>query len=167
MAFVWDVFSQMVMGWQVSTSLRTDLAQDGPARWACGPAGGRVRPFLGWSTAPDRGVQYRAIRYTERLAEAEAVASVGSRGDSYDNAMAEALNSLFKTECIRNPVMRPKGGWKTVVDVEIAVAEYIDWHNHRRRHGEIGHIPPAEYETNYWASRTPDIAVGFGCGLLV
>ena len=82
-------------------------------------------------------------------------------------AMAEALNSLFKTECIRNPVMRPKGGWKTVVDVEIAVAEYIDWHNHRRRHGEIGHIPPAEYETNYWASRTPDIAVGFGCGLLV
>ncbi len=71
-------------------------------------------------------VQYRAIRYTERLAEAEAVASVGSKGASYDNAMAEALNSLFTAECIRNPVMRPKGGWKSVVDVEIAVAEYID-----------------------------------------
>jgi transposase InsO family protein len=98
--------------------------------------------------------QYRAIRYTERLAEAEAVASVGSRGDSYDNAMAEALNSLFKAECIRNPVMRPKGGWKNVTDVEIAVAEYVDWFNHRRLHGEIGLIPPAELETNHWASIT-------------
>ena len=95
--------------------------------------------------------QYRAIRYTERLAEAEAVASVGSRGDSYDNAMAEALNSLFKAECIRNPVMRPKGGWKAVGDVEIAVAEYVDWFNHRRLHGEIGLVPPAEYETTHWA----------------
>ena len=76
---------------------------------------------------PPEPAQYRAIRYTERLAEAEAVASVGSRGDSYDNAMAEALNSLFKAECIRNPVMRPKGGWKNVSDVEIAVAEYVDW----------------------------------------
>jgi hypothetical protein len=98
----------------------------------------------------DRGVQYRAVRYTERLAEAEAVASVGSKGDSYDNAMAEALNSLFKAECIRNPVMRPEGGWKSVRDVEIAVAEYIDWYNHRRLHGEIGHVPPAEFETNHW-----------------
>ena len=97
------------------------------------------------------GSQYRAIRYTERLAEAEAVASVGSRGDSYDNAMAEALNSLFKAECIRNPVMRPKGGWKSVNDVEIAVAEYVDWFNHRRLHGEIGLVPPAELEANHWA----------------
>ena len=101
--------------------------------------------------------QYRAIRYSERLAEAEAVASVGSRGDSYDNAMAEALNSLFKAECIRNPVMRPKGGWKSVGDVEIAVAEYIDWFNHRRLHGEIGLVPPGEYETNYWAHQQTSI----------
>lgn len=98
--------------------------------------------------------QYRAIRYTERLAEAQAVASVGSKGDSYDNAMAEALNSPFKAECIRNPVMRPKGGWKSVVDVEVAVAEYVDWFNHRRLHGEIGLVPPAELETNHWATRT-------------
>ena len=67
--------------------------------------------------------------------------------------MAEALNSLFKAECIRNPMMRPKGGWKSVVDVEIAVAEYVDWFNHRRLHGEIGHIPPPEYETNHWAAQ--------------
>ena len=97
--------------------------------------------------------QYRAIRYTERLAEAEAVASVGSKGDSYDNAMAEALNSLFKAECIRNPVMRPKGGWKSVSDVELAVAEYVDWFNHRRLPGEIGLVPPAEFEAIHWAAQ--------------
>jgi putative transposase len=91
------------------------------------------------------------VRYTERLDEAEAVASVGSKGDSYDNAMAEAFNSMFKAECIRNPMMRPKGGWKSIGDVEIAVAEYVDWFNHRRLHGEIGLVPPAELEANHRA----------------
>ncbi|MDP9823644.1 IS3 family transposase [Nocardioides massiliensis] len=149
-AFVLDVFSKMV-GWQVSTSLRTDLALDAldMGLWARQRAGQDV---TGLTHHSDRGVQYRAIRYTERLAEAEAVLSVGSKGDSYDNAMAEALNSLFKAEFIRNPVMRPKGGWKSVIDVEIAVAEYVDWYNHRRLHGEIGLVPPAEYETNHWAA---------------
>ena len=148
-AFVLDVFSRMVVGWQVSTSLRTDLALDAldMGLWARQRAGHDVTGLVHHS---DRGVQYRAIRYTERLAEAEAVASVGSRGDSYDNAMAEALNSLFKAECIRNPVMRPNGGWKSVTDVEIAVAEYIDWYNHRRLHGELGLVPPAEFEANHW-----------------
>ncbi|NYG57501.1 transposase InsO family protein [Nocardioides daedukensis] len=151
-AFVLDVFSRMIVGWQVSTSLRTDLALDAldMGLWARQRAGQDVTGLIHHS---DRGVQYRAIRYTERLAEAEAVASVGSKGDSYDNAMAEALNSLFKAECIRNPVMRPKGGWKNVGDVEIAVAEYVDWFNHRRLHGEIGLVPPAEFEANHWASQ--------------
>jgi transposase InsO family protein len=151
-AFVLDVFSRMIVGWQVSTSLRTDLALDAldMGLWARQRAGQDVTGLVHHS---DRGVQYRAIRYTERLAEAEAVASVGSRGDSYDNAMAEALNSLFKAECIRNPVMRPKGGWKSVSDVEIAVAEYVDWFNHRRLHGEIGLVPPAEFEANHWAAQ--------------
>ncbi|MGH3096197.1 MAG: IS3 family transposase [Streptosporangiales bacterium] len=67
--------------------------------------------------------------------------------------MAEAFNSLFKAECIRNPRMRPNSGWKTVSDVEIAVAEYIDWFNHRRLHGEIGLVPPAEFEANHWAAQ--------------
>ena len=166
-AFVLDVFSRMVVGWQVSTSLRTDLALDAldMGLWARRRAGHDV---AGLTHHSDRGVQYRAIRYTERLAEAEAVASVGSRGDSYDNAMAEALNSLFKAECIRNPVMRPNGGWKSVTDVEIAVAEYVDWYNHRRLHGELGLIPPSEYETNHWASTTlehyPDNRVPAGAG---
>ncbi len=154
-AFVLDVFSRMVVGWQVSTSLRTDLALDAldMGLWARQRAGQDVTGLVHHS---DRGVQYRAIRYTERLAEAEAVASVGSKGDSYDNAMAEALNSLFKAECIRNPVMRPQGGWKNVGDVEIAVAEYVDWFNHRRLHGELSHVPPAEFEQAFWGGNQPD-----------
>ncbi len=150
-AFILDVFSRLVIGWQVSTSLRTDLALDAldMGLWARRRAGQDV---TGLTHHSDRGVQYRAIRYTERLAEAEAVASVGSKGDSYDNAMAEAFNSLFKAELIRNPVTRPKGGWKSVGDIEIAVAEYIDWFNHRRLHGEIGLVPPAEFETTHWAT---------------
>lgn len=147
-AFVLDVFSRMIVGWQVSTSLRTDLALDAldMGLWARQRAGHDVTGLVHHS---DRGVQYRAIRYTERLAEAQAVASVGSKGDSYDNAMAEALNSLFKAECIRNPVMRPAGGWKNVTDVEIAVAEYVDWYNHRRLHGELGLVPPVEFESRH------------------
>ncbi|GAA1142609.1 hypothetical protein GCM10009583_10660 [Ornithinicoccus hortensis] len=166
-AFVLDVFSRMIVGWQVSTSLRTDLALDAldMGLWTRQRAGQDVTGLIHHS---DRGVQYRAIRYTERLAEAEAVASVGSRGDSYDNAMAEALNSLFKAECIRNPTMRPKGGWKRVTDVEIAVAEYVDWFNHRRLHGEIGLVPPAEFEANHQATNTPvhypEITVPAGAG---
>ncbi|HEX2177665.1 MAG TPA: IS3 family transposase [Nocardioidaceae bacterium] len=150
-AFVIDVFSRMVVGWQVSTSLRTDLALDAldMGLWARRRAGHDV---AGLTHHSDRGVQYRAVRYTERLAEAEAVASVGSKGDSYDNAMADAFNALFKAECIRNPMMRPKGGWKSIGDVEIAVAEYVDWFNHRRLHGEIRLVPPAEFEANHWAS---------------
>lgn len=94
----------------------------------------------------DKGVQYVAVRYTQRLAEAGAVASVGSTGDSYDNALAEAFNSLFKAELLRN-----KGPWASIDDLEIATAEYLDWFNHRRLHGEIGTIPPAEYEADYYS----------------
>ena len=152
-AFVLDVFSRMVVGWQVSTTMHTDLALDAlnMGLWARSRAGHDVAGLIHHS---DRGVQYRAIRYTERLAEAEAVTSVGSKGDSYDNAMAEAFNSLFKAECIRNHVMRPRGGWAGVGEVEIAVAEYVEWFNHRRLHGEIGHVPPVEYESAYWSTHT-------------
>ena len=97
----------------------------------------------------DKGVQYLAVRYTQRLAEAGAVASVGSTGDSYDNALAEAFNSLFKAELVRN-----KGPWKGIDDLEFAVAEYIDWFNHRRLHGEIGLIPPAEHEDTFYRHNT-------------
>src|SRR5206468_3916763 len=93
----------------------------------------------------DKGVQYLAVRYTQRLADTGAVASVGSTGDSYDNAMAEAFNSLFKAELLRNT-----GPCRNIDDVEIAVAEYIDWFNHRRLHGEMGLIPHADLEDQHY-----------------
>ncbi|MFD4144486.1 integrase core domain-containing protein [Streptomyces sp. NPDC058572] len=98
--------------------------------------------------------QYRALRYTERLEHEAAVASVGSKGDSYDNALAEAFNSLFKAELIRN-----KGPWTGINDVEIAVAEYIDWFNQRRLHGELGNVPPAEYEALHATAPAPEAAL--------
>ncbi|WP_439098564.1 IS3 family transposase [Amycolatopsis vastitatis] len=150
-AFVIDVFSRMVVGWQVSTSLHTNLALDALEMgiWARQRAGQDVTGLVHHS---DRGVQYRAIRYTERLVEAAVVASVGSCGDSYDNAMAEAFNSLFKGELIHNPVACGRG-WQSVRDVEIAVAEYVDWYNHRRVHGELGQCTPAQVEADHQASR--------------
>ncbi|WP_329191336.1 IS3 family transposase [Streptomyces sp. NBC_01435] len=148
-AFVIDVFSRMVVGWQVATSLYTDLALDAleMAIWRRRHTGSDL---TGLTHHSDRGVQYRAIRYTERLADEAAVASVGSKGDSYDNALAEAFNSLFKAELIRN-----KGPWASINDVEIAVAEYIDWFNQRRLHGELGHITPAEHEAAHYAAEPP------------
>ena len=139
-AFVLDVFSRMIVGWQVATSLYTDLALDAlqMALWRRRASGAGLAGLVHHS---DRGVQYRAVRYTQRLAEADAVASVGSKGDSYDNAMAEAFNSLYKAELVRN-----KGPWRGIDDLEIATVEYIDWYNNRRLHGELGHVPPAEYE---------------------
>jgi putative transposase len=147
-AFVLDVNSRRVVGWQVSRSLRADLALDAleMGLWTRARAGQDTSALVHHS---DRGVQYLAVRYTERLAAAGAVASVGSVGDSYDNALAEAFNSVFKAELIRN-----KGPWRGIDDVEIAVAEYIDWYNHRRLHGELGHIPPVEHETNHQPTTT-------------
>ena len=143
-AFVIDVYSRRVVGWQLSKNLRTDLALDAleMGLWDRARAG---RDTTGLIHHSDKGVQYVAIRYTQRLADAGAVASVGSTGDSYDNALAEAFNSLFKAELIRN-----RGPWRSIDDLEIAVAEYIDWFNHRRLHGEIGLIPPVELEDQHY-----------------
>jgi len=143
-AFVVDVYSRRVVGWQLSKSLRTDLALDAleMGLWTRQHAGQDTSGLIHHS---DKGVQYVAVRYTQRLAEAGAVASVGSTGDSYDNALAEAFNSLFKAELVRN-----LGPWKSIDDLEIAVAEYIDWFNYRRLHGEIGLVPPAEFEQEHY-----------------
>jgi putative transposase len=153
-AFVIDVHSRRVVGWQLSRSLRTDLALDALEMgiWSRQRAGHDVTGLIHHS---DKGSQYLAVRYTQRLADAGAVASVGSTGDSYDNALAEAFNSLFKAELVRN-----KGPWKNIDDLEIAVAEYIDWFNHRRLHGEIGLIPPAEYEDTHYRHNPAPTAVG-------
>ena len=152
-AFVIDVFSRMVVGWQISTSLRSDLAIDAleMAIWNRTRAGQVIDRLIHHS---DRGVQYLSIRYSERLAENDIVASVGSRGDSYDNAMAESFNSLYKWELIY-----PQGPWRGLDDVEYATLGYIDWFNHRRLHGEITdtntYVTPAELEASYYRQATP------------
>ena len=133
----------MVVGWRVSTSLRADLALDAleMAIWRRGRAG---QPLSGLVHHSDRGSQYLSIRYTDRLAAIEAVASVGSRGDSFDNALAESFHGLFKTECIHRD-----GPWKGVADVELATLSYLDWFNNKRLHSACGGRPPAEYEAAY------------------
>ena len=149
-AFVIDVFSRFIVGWRVSNSLHAELALDAleMAIWR------RQRDDLtGLIHHSDRGVQYLSIRYTERLADAGAVGSVGSRGDSYDNALAEAVNGLYKAE-----VIRQRGPWRSLEQVELATAEWVDWWNHRRLHSAIGDTPPAEFEALYYHQRAADEA---------
>jgi len=150
-AFVVDVYSRMIVGWRVSTSLRTDLALDAleQALYARETSERLVHHS-------DRGVQYLAIRYTERLAEAGIEASVGSVGDSYDNALAETINGLYKTEAIRRC-----GPWRHAEEVEFATLEWVDWFNNRRLLEPIGHVPPAEYEAAYYETLTTP-AMGAG-----
>ncbi len=145
-AFVIDAFSRFLVGWQASRSLRTDLALDAleMAIW-------RRRGGLdGLVHHSDRGSQYLSIRYTERLAEAGAVTSVGSCGDSYDNALAETIIGLYKTELIRR-----RGPWTGLDEVEYATLEWVDWFNHRRLLEPIGHIPPAELEAAFQRQEDP------------
>jgi putative transposase len=146
-AFVVDVYSRFVVGWQASRSLRTDLALDAleMALWTR-----RAGSLAGLIHHSDRGVQYLAIRYTERLAQAGVVPSVGSRGDSYDNALAESFNGLYKAELIHH-----RGPWCGLDDVEYATLAYIDWFNHRRLHSELGMLPPAEFEAIHARQATP------------
>jgi putative transposase len=140
-AFVVDVFSRAIVGWRVMASLRAELALDAleMAIWSRGDAA-----LSGLVHHSDRGVQYLAIRYTERLAEADAVSSVGSRGDSYDNALAETVNGLYKAELINR-----HGLWRSVEEVELATAEWVHFWNTRRLHSACGDIPPAEFEAAY------------------
>ena len=146
-AFIIDVFARYVVGWQISRSLHTDLALDAleMALWAR-----RDHELAGLIHHSDRGVQYVAIRYTERLAEAGVVPSIGSRGDSYDNALAESFNGLYKAELIRH-----RGPWRGLDDVEFATLDYVDWFNHRRLHGELGMVPPSEFEATYFDTLAP------------
>ncbi len=145
-AFIVDAFSRAIVGWRVAANLRADLALDAleMAIWA------RGSDLAGLVHHSDRGVQYLAIRYTERLVDAGAVNSVGSKGDSYDNALAESVNGLYKAELIRR-----QRSWRSVEEVELATASWVDWWNHRRLHGACGDIPPAEFEAAY--ARLPEV----------
>jgi transposase InsO family protein len=139
-AFVIDVFSRMIVGWRVWNSLRTDLVLDALEQALHARTGTE-----GLIHHSDRGSQYLSIRYTERLAEAGIESSVGSTGDSYDNAMAESIIGLFKTENIW-----PRGPWKNLDEVEYATLEWVNWYNNKRLLGPIGDLPPVEFETAYY-----------------
>ncbi len=139
-AFVIDVYARRIVGWRVATTLRTDPVLDAleQALWSRTATEGLVHHS-------DRGSQYPSIRYTEPLAEAGVESSVGSRGDSYDNALAETINGLYKIEVIRR-----RGPWSNVDAVEYAPLEWVDWFNHRRLLESIGNVPPAEFEAAYY-----------------
>ncbi len=140
-AFVIDVFSRRIVGWYVSNSLRSDLALNALEQAIY--ERDRSKALIHHS---DRGVQYLSIRYTERLADAGIEPSVGSKGDSYDNALAESVIGLFKTEVIRR-----QGPWRGLDDVEIATLQWVWWFNHHRLLESIGYIPPVEYEQAYYS----------------
>lgn len=148
-AFVTDVYSRRIVGWQTSTSLYTDLALDALKMgiWQRQREGADLTGLIHHS---DRGVQYRAIRYGQALSDCDAVASVGSKGDSYDNALAEALNSLYKAELIRNRhYLDAHGPWEGIDDVEFATAEWVHWFNTVRPHSAIGMRAPVQHEQAY------------------
>jgi putative transposase len=141
-AFVIDVFARRIVGWRVSSSLATDFVLDALEQAIYDRCG---EPVEGLVHHSDRGTQYLSMRYTDRLADAGIAPSVGSRGDSYDNALAESIIGLFKTEVIRR-----LGPWRHLEAVEFATLEWVDWFNMRRLLEPIGYVPPAEYEARYY-----------------
>jgi putative transposase len=159
--FITDVFSRMIVGWRVASHMRTTMVLDAieMARWSRGTQLEGHR-FQGLRCHSDAGSQFTSIRYGERLAEIGAVPSIGTVADSYDNALAETVNGYYKAELIRGPA-REGRPWKTVEDVELATLSWVHWHNHRRLHGYLNDIPPAEFEqTLYARSRTDQPLAG-------
>ena len=140
-AFVIDVFARRIVGWRVSNSLHTDFVLDALEQAIYDRCGEATTGLIHHS---DRGTQYLSMRYSDRLADAGIAPSVGSRGDSYDNALAESIIGLFKTEVIQR-----QGPWRHLEAVEFATLAWVDWFNHRRLLEPIGYVPPAEYEARY------------------
>jgi transposase InsO family protein len=148
-AFVIDVFSRAIVGWRVSSSLKSDLALDALEQALCArPHGDDLVHHS------DRGVQYLSVRYTERLADAGIERSVGSVGDSYDNALAETINGLFKAEVIYR-----LGPWRSLEQVELAVLRWVHWFNHRRIMEPLGYVSPMQFEKKYYDEQEPHAAV--------
>jgi transposase InsO family protein len=150
-AFVVDVFARRIVGWRVSTTMTTDFVLDALEQALYDRQPSSEDALVHHS---DRGSQYVSIRYSERLAEANIAPSVGSKGDSYDNALAETINGLYKAEIIHR-----RGPWKTRESVELATLEWVSWFNHQRLMGPLGHIPPAEAEANYYRQLDRQMAV--------
>jgi putative transposase len=148
--FITDVFSRMIVGWRVAGHMRTTMVLDAieMARWSRGI----TLPHLRCHS--DAGSQFTSIRYGERLAEIGAVPSIGTVGDSYDNALAETVNGYYKAELIYGPAR--SGPWKTVEDVELATLGWVHWHNTSRLHGYLDDLPPAEFEDIFYATKRTD-----------
>jgi putative transposase len=151
--FIVDAFSRMIVGWRVASHMRTPMVLDAieMARW------NRGLRHPGLRCHADAGSQFTSIRYGERLQEIGATPSIGSVGDSYDNALAETVNGYYKTELIRGPART--GPWKTVEEVELATLGWVHWHNTQRLHGYLGDLPPVEFEALHGTEdelNTPD-----------
>jgi len=141
-AFVTDAYARRIVGWRVAGAATAEHVLDALELAAWARRGRSLEALVHHS---DRGCQYTALRYTERVAELGASASVGTVGDSYDNALAETIFGLYKAELIG-----PQGPWRSVAKVELATAGWISWWNDRRLHSALGYVPPAEYEARYW-----------------
>ena len=149
--FIIDACSRAIVGWRVASHMRTTMVLDAieMARWS------RGTQLAGLRCHSDAGSQFTSVRYGERLAEIGAVPSIGTVGDSYDNALAETVNGYYKAELIRGPA-REGRPWKTVEDVELATLSWVHWHNHDRLHGYLGDVPPAEFEQSFYATKRTD-----------
>jgi putative transposase len=150
--FIVDAFSRMVVGWRVAAHMRTEMVLDAleMARWSRGTS------LEGLVAHSDAGSQYTSIRYGERLAELGATPSIGTVGDSFDNALAETTNGLYKAELIRGP---NQGPWRRVDDVELATLGWVHWYNTERLHGYLDDVPPTEYEAAFYAVQQTDHTV--------
>jgi transposase InsO family protein len=146
--FIIDAFSRRIVGWRCASHMRTEMIPDAieMARWDRGAHHNDLRCHS------DAGSQFKSIRYGERLAEIGGTPSIGTVGDSYDNALAETVNGYYKTELVRGPA-RP-GPWRTIEDLELATLGWVHWHNTQRLHGYLGDVPPAEFEQTFYADQT-------------
>jgi putative transposase len=149
--FIIDAYSRMIVGWRVAGHMRASMVTDA-LDMACHSRGNRLE---GLRCHSDAGSQFTSVRYGEHLAEIRAVPSIGTVGDSYDNALAETVNGLYKSELIYGPAQEGRP-WRTVADVELATLGWVHWHNTQRLHGYTGDVPPAEFEAAFYAAQQAD-----------
>jgi len=149
--FIIDACSRAIVGWRAASHMRTTMVLDAIEMARCS----RGTQLAGLRCHSDAGSQFTSVRYGERLAEIGAVPSIGTVGDSYDNALAETVNGYYKAELIRGPA-REGRPWKTVEDVELATLSWVHWHNHERLHGYLDDVPPAEFEQTLYATKRTD-----------
>jgi putative transposase len=153
--FIVDAFSRRIVGWRVAANMKTEMVLDALEMARASRGGKRL---IGLVTHSDAGSQFTSVRFTERLEEIGARPSIGTVADSYDNALAETTNGLYKTECVYGPDTR---GWDDVDELELATLSWVHWFNETRLHGHCGDVPPAEFEaTFYTAQRTDPAGVG-------